>query len=114
MSQAVVAGGLFESPARRPDSHVVSPVISKDALDLKSLGSVWEKLRDGCVGEGMADLLPVLQARRLRASENNWNEFVQVCLSHPLRELLHQDPFTWRAYSKPRGYAGDAELLDFI
>jgi hypothetical protein len=31
-----------------------------------------------------------------------------------LRDLLHQDPFTLRAFSKPRGYAGDAVLLDFI
>jgi hypothetical protein len=114
MSQAVVAGGLFEGPARGPDSHVVSPVIFREGPDLKALASVFEKLRDGCVSEGMADLLPVLQAQRLRAPKNDWEEFVQACLLHPLRELLHQDPFTRRAYSKPRGYAGDAELLDFI
>jgi hypothetical protein len=31
-----------------------------------------------------------------------------------LRQLVHEDPFTFRAFSKPRGYAGDAPLLDFI
>jgi hypothetical protein len=24
--------------------------------------------------------------------------------------VLHEDPFTWRAFSKPRGYAGDASF----
>jgi hypothetical protein len=29
-------------------------------------------------------------------------------------ELLHQDPFTSRAFNKPRGYAGDAVMMDYI
>jgi hypothetical protein len=28
--------------------------------------------------------------------------------------VLHQDPFTYRAFSKPRGYAGDAVMMDYI
>lgn len=28
--------------------------------------------------------------------------------------MLHQDPLTLRGFSKPRGYPGDAVLLDFI
>lgn len=37
-----------------------------------------------------------------------------ACLEHPICELLHEDPLTWRAYAKPRGYAGDAVLLDLL
>lgn len=33
---------------------------------------------------------------------------------HPLFSLCQQDPFTNRAFSKPRGYAGDAVMLDYI
>src|SRR5262249_38418269 len=29
-------------------------------------------------------------------------------------QVLHQDPFTYRAFSKPRGYAGDAVMMDYI
>lgn len=34
--------------------------------------------------------------------------------AHELHALLLEDPFTGRAWSKPRGYAGDAELIDLL
>jgi hypothetical protein len=82
--------------------------------ELEVLSCVQDKMRAGQVDEAMNELLPVLQARRLRLDEVHWNDFARQCLRHPLRELVHQDPFTFRAFSKPRGYAGDAILLDFI
>jgi len=33
---------------------------------------------------------------------------------HPLFELCQQDPYTARAFQKPRGYAGDAVMMDFV
>jgi extracellular factor (EF) 3-hydroxypalmitic acid methyl ester biosynthesis protein len=55
----------------------------------------------------------------LRESRNSmpaeqWEETILACRSHAVAGLLHEDPFTHRAFSKPRGYAGDAELLDYI
>lgn len=41
-------------------------------------------------------------------------EMQQWCRQHPLHALVQQDPFTHRAASKPRGYAGDAVMMDFI
>ncbi len=38
----------------------------------------------------------------------------QWCHAHPLRAQVLQDPFTQRAVAKPRGYAGDAVMMDFI
>src|SRR5690242_9529003 len=40
-------------------------------------------------------------------------DYARATLDHPLRGLLHQDPFTYRAFSKPRGYAGDAVMMDY-
>lgn len=43
-----------------------------------------------------------------------WKEAIATCRDHPLRDVLHQDPLTARAFSMSRGYQGDAELLDII
>jgi SAM-dependent methyltransferase len=81
---------------------------------IEALTTIQNKILDGSVAEGMHDLMPLLQGRRLRSSESAWSEFVGKCLAHPLRELVHQDPFTYRVFSKPRGYAGDAVMLDYV
>lgn len=47
-------------------------------------------------------------------TEKEWKEFTSQCIAHPLRVQLHQDPLTNRAFTKPRGYPGDAHLMDFI
>jgi extracellular factor (EF) 3-hydroxypalmitic acid methyl ester biosynthesis protein len=51
---------------------------------------------------------------RQESHPDEWRETIAFCRQHPVRELIHQDPFTGRAYSKPRGYAGDAVMLDYI
>ena len=38
----------------------------------------------------------------------------QALHKHPLHSLLMEDPYSWRAAAKPRGYAGDAMLIDLI
>jgi hypothetical protein len=78
-----------------------------------------EALRRLQVGESVSptidalfhDLYSVYQT----ATPEAWRTFaVETCRKHPLMALVHQDPFTSRAYRKPRGYAGDAVMLDFI
>jgi hypothetical protein len=43
-----------------------------------------------------------------------WKALVALCRGHRLLPLLHHDPFTQRAFEKPRGYAGDACMMDMI
>jgi extracellular factor (EF) 3-hydroxypalmitic acid methyl ester biosynthesis protein len=40
-------------------------------------------------------------------------EAAPACRRHPLHGLLLQDPYTRRAFEKPRGYAGDAVMFDY-
>ena len=54
---------------------------------------------------------------RMRAAYpmEQWRQFSQYdCLHHPIREIAHADPMTRRAFLKPRGYPGDAGILDLI
>lgn len=79
------------------------------------LASFHDQIRAGDVQNGMDGLFHFLRSRRLASSTHDWAGFVQSeCLPHPLRLLVHQDPFTWRCFSKPRGFAGDAVMLDHI
>jgi len=85
-----------------------------EPLNPELLDGVATRLQAGLVMEALNELFTTLQAKRLAMGEGRWLETVAACLRHPLRELLHQDPLTYRAYMKPRGYAGDAEMLDYI
>lgn len=89
-------------------------VVLAESLDTTILDQTAHMLRDGSVVAGLDQLFQSLQAQRLATGDTEWAKFVNRCLQHPLRELVHQDPFTYRAFSKPRGYAGDAEMMDFI
>lgn len=80
----------------------------------KFLDHVRDLLLGGRVTEGMEELLPTLKARRVRTPRSEWRQFVRAALQHQLRLVLHQDPFTRHAFLKPRGYPGDAVLLDYI
>ncbi len=62
----------------------------------------------------MGSLADCLRSVRNSSSADGWRDCVKMCQRHPLKEILHQDPFTHRAFSKPRGYAGDAEMIDYI
>lgn len=69
----------------------------------------------GDVKMGMAELFYGLAVLKNSFTSENWQKFSQSqFLQHSLVQLIHQDPFTYHSFVKPRGYAGDAVLLDFI
>jgi extracellular factor (EF) 3-hydroxypalmitic acid methyl ester biosynthesis protein len=46
---------------------------------------------------------------------DQWRQWSQYdFLHHPIKDLAHADPMTRRAFLKPRGYPGDAGILDLI
>jgi 2-polyprenyl-3-methyl-5-hydroxy-6-metoxy-1,4-benzoquinol methylase len=49
-----------------------------------------------------------------RAASDGWPQVCQELRAGALHRSLLEDPFTERAFRKPRGYAGDAVMMDHI
>jgi extracellular factor (EF) 3-hydroxypalmitic acid methyl ester biosynthesis protein len=89
-------------------SSFAPPVQETPALD-----RINEQLQSGRIERALDDVVDYLSARR-EEEPQDWPAYARACLNHPVCGLLHQDPFTHRAFSKPRGYAGDAVMMDYI
>lgn len=71
-------------------------------------------VESGFVQAGMSVLFRGLLSLRSRLSRERWLEAIGAARRHRVSGLLMQDPITKRCFDKPRGYAGDAGLLDLI
>lgn len=73
-----------------------------------------EELEHGDPVHAIALLSEGLTEYRLEMAEDQWQGHVlQACRAHPLDALLLEDPYTRRARQRPRGYAGDAVMMDY-
>ena len=66
------------------------------------------------VAAAMDQLIWTLHRVRQSMEAATWESFIERCRNHSLLPIVHEDPFTRRAFEKPRGYAGDAVMLDYI
>jgi SAM-dependent methyltransferase len=73
------------------------------------------RLERGEVRSAMAQLFSGLLELRRQSEDDDWQAFARhAAIEHPVRAWLHTDPMARRSFEKPRGYAGDAVLLDYI
>lgn len=91
---------------------------STDGVFPQLLDDVYDRLsRDDSqdvVDRSMEELIVALGRQRSNAEPQRWDRLVRTCRQHSVKQIIHADPFTHRAFYKPRGYAGDAELMDYI
>lgn len=81
------------------------------------LDHIYRQLRDGraAFANCADELVEGLHHARSSMSTDEWKAYTtRVSMNHPIRPLLLEDPFTRRAAEKPRGYAGDAVMIDYI
>ena len=94
------------------------PHDSPPDTQLTFLPEVIEKLRTQENPAAISDVVRRLfvECKRLRdhLAPDEWSHCVKQIRDSSLLELVHQDPFTHRAFTKPRGYAGDAVMMDYI
>jgi len=79
------------------------------------LDQVAHELEGPRVDEAMDHLVHGLRSLRQKVPSLDWEAFCRTeCVTHPVRFKVHQDPLTERAFFKPRGYPGDAVLIDLF
>ncbi|CAH2402940.1 class I SAM-dependent methyltransferase [Mesorhizobium ventifaucium] len=55
-----------------------------------------------------------LSATRSKVHPDVWQALIPLVQNHPVLEYFLEDPLTRWSHNKPRGYSGDAQLLDYI
>ena len=83
------------------------------ALDL--FDRCYLMMHGGAVEAGMVLLHGALRDMRCALSPEEWRTLATGAFrAHPIAAMVREDPLTRRSCEKPRGYAGDAVLLDLI
>jgi hypothetical protein len=83
------------------------------------LARFHEALRElhepGGVNRTLGSLSGEFDAIRSSVAPQEWRRWIDAELRpHPLYPVLLEDPFVHHSATRPRGYPGDAELIDFI
>jgi SAM-dependent methyltransferase len=82
---------------------------------VRRLDRAAELFDDGLWMEGMQTAHDTVWRAQRQLTRETWLNFSGTIASqHPAAAFVHQDPFTLRSFQKPRGYAGDAVLIDYI
>jgi SAM-dependent methyltransferase len=106
MTNEIFAGSIEESDTRFD--------VAKQDL-LLSLTLVQQLIDSGAEPQTIVHRTAgVLHHLRHKFHPSIWRELIPVVQDHSTAEYFRQDPFTRWSFEKPRGYSGDAQLLDFI
>jgi len=83
--------------------------VYRDQLD-----DLHTRLLDGDVAAAFDELVARLAEWRSQFDRAGWRAFIdRVCRTHVIMDLVHREPMTAHSFAAPRGYHGDAELLDY-
>src|SRR5258705_10540229 len=72
------------------------------------------EIERGEIELAMAEFVAALAAMRAAVPHENWRRIAATIVAHPVHALMMNDPYTAAAFEKARGYAGDADTLDFV
>ena len=76
---------------------------------------ILELAEQGCFWEATEQLINFLQEKRTSLTDDEWDVYVSdYLMKHPIKQFVYLCPYTKRSFDKPRGYAGDAVLIDYL
>lgn len=81
----------------------------------KTLDQAARELTRGNIKTAQSSLIGATYCWKYSTTHEQWQTLIKdIIRPHPVTELVQQDPFVARAFQKPRGYPGDAALMDII
>lgn len=99
-----------------PDEHLLGDVSAVHPMhDVTRLDDLAPRLRSAdmmVVGQTLLTAITALQAARKR--EAAWRNILPALRTGRFLTTLQEDPLTARGFARPRGYPGDAPLIDLI
>ncbi|WP_415926937.1 class I SAM-dependent methyltransferase [Mesorhizobium argentiipisi] len=99
---------------RKPEHHGEAFETARAELAL-ILHATSQQIEQGKnPAETVRRLLSTLNALRSRLHPDVWQALIPVAQNHPILDYFLEDPLTRWSFTKPRGYSGDAQLLDYI
>jgi SAM-dependent methyltransferase len=98
-------------PTRHSDGQLATAT-AELGLVLHSAGQWFEAGNDPA--QTMRWTVEALHKLRRKVTPDVWRALIPIAQDHAAAHYFHQDPFTRWSFEKPRGYSGDARLLDFI
>jgi len=111
-SLAAVAGSQYYDRLRDVQEHQY-PELQTDVS--RALDAICAKASDEDYTDLTAELIELLRVLKVSTGERAWREAVlPAARTHTITSLVHECPFTSHSFSRPRGYPGDAGLLDFV
>lgn len=98
------------------DTNDVSDLLLSAAAEFALLINIAMQRFDAGtnVPEAVKWLISQLHELRHKAGPVVWQKLIPIIQAHPSASFMQQCPFTRWSFDKPRGYSGDASLIDFI
>lgn len=93
---------------------LIYPGPAKNQITSGYLDACLEAIRWGRVGQAMDDLFASLHESRKNLTADQWKALVNAIRRHSIVKVLHDCAILGRAFAKPRGYPGDAVLIDYL
>lgn len=114
--ESLITPELIAADGRAIDGHPQSEQFATARVQLGLVMNIArQRLEAGTApAAAVGYLLETLHDMRRALDPAVWQELIPLAQDHPIAALIHQDPLTQRSFEKPRGYSGDAGLLDLI
>ncbi|WP_087000861.1 class I SAM-dependent methyltransferase [Rhizobium sullae] len=113
---SLITPDLIAANSESPDSGYLQQQFIEGRAELAILLALSEqqfqnRLPAADIVRGLTARLSVL---RQKLPSSVWQRLAPIAREHAVAAYLLEDPLTRWSFEKPRGYSGDAQLLDFI